>query len=74
MKEKVQLKIYQAFLEKKPDALKTIFQALFSSIPHDWYRKNKFSEYEGYYASVFCCYFTALGLNVPLRNHQPWLY
>ena len=41
MKEKVQLKIYQAFQEKNPDALKTIFQALFSSIPHDWYRKNK---------------------------------
>jgi len=64
MKEKVQLKIYQAFQEKNLDALKTIFQALFSSIPHDWYRKNKLSEYEGYYASVFYCYFTALGLNV----------
>lgn len=64
MKEKVQLKIYQAFQEKNPNALKTIFQALFSSIPHDWYRKNKLSKYEGYYASVFYCYFTALGLSV----------
>lgn len=64
MKEKVQLKIYQAFQDNNPNALKAIFQALFSSIPHDWYRKNKLSEYEGYYASVFYCYFTALGLNV----------
>ena len=64
MKEKVQLKIYQAFQENDPDALNTVFQALFSAIPHDWYRKNRLSEYEGYYASIFYCYFTALGLDV----------
>ena len=64
MKEKVQLKIYRAFQRNDPDALNTIFQALFSSVPHDWYRKNRLSEYEGYYASVFYCYFTALGLDV----------
>nr|WP_320190806.1 AAA family ATPase [uncultured Desulfobacter sp.] len=64
MKEKVQLKIYRAFQENDPNALNTVFQALFSSIPHDWYRKNRLSEYEGYYASIFYCYFTALGLDV----------
>jgi hypothetical protein len=68
MKEKVQLKIYRAFQKNDPDALNTIFQALFSSIPHDWYRKNRLAEYEGYYASVFYCYFTALGLDVTCED------
>ncbi|EIM64402.1 ATP-binding protein [Desulfobacter postgatei] len=68
VKEKVQLQIYRAFQENNPDALNTVFQALFSSIPHDWYRKNKLFEYEGYYASVFYCYFTALGLDVTAED------
>jgi ATP-dependent exoDNAse (exonuclease V) beta subunit len=39
-------------------------QAFFASIPHDWYRKNQLAGYEGYYASIVYCYFTALGLDV----------
>jgi len=46
------------------DRLKDVFHAFFASIPHDWYRKNELSGYEGYYASIFSCYFTALGLDV----------
>ena len=68
LKERVQLRIYQAFQENDPDSIHRIFQSLFSSIPHDWYRKNKLSEYEGYYASVFYCYFTALGLDVTAED------
>ena len=68
MKEKVQLKIYRAFQENDPDALNIIFQALFSSIPHDWYRKNRLAEYEGHYASIFYCYFNALGLDATCED------
>jgi hypothetical protein len=46
------------------DALKQVFHAFFASIPNDWYRKNDFARYEAYYASIFYCYFTALGLDV----------
>ncbi len=63
-KEKVQLKIFQALQDKDMQVLKTVFHSLFSSIPHDWYRKNRLAEYEGYYASIFYCYLTALGLDV----------
>ena len=68
LKEKVQFQIYQAFEENDPDFLNRVFQSLFSSIPHDWYRRNKLSEYEGYYASIFYCYFTALGLDVTAED------
>lgn len=45
-------------------ALLLVFEALFASIPHDWYRKNQVAEYEGYYASIVYCYFVASGLDV----------
>ena len=64
LKEKVQLRIYRAFEKNDVEELNKIFHALFAAIPHDWYRKNKLSEYEGYYASIFYCYFAALGLDV----------
>ena len=44
--------------------LADIFRAFFASIPHDWYRKNELSGYEGYYCSIVYCYFVALGLVV----------
>ena len=44
--------------------LKEVFQSFFASIPSDWYRKNNIANYEGFYASIFYCYFTALGLEV----------
>jgi hypothetical protein len=40
-----------------------VFQSFFASIPEEWYRKNYMEKYEGYYASIFYCYFTALGLD-----------
>jgi len=49
-------------------ALKDAFYAFFSSIPHDWYRRNELSGYEGFYASIFYCYFTALGLDVRVED------
>ena len=44
--------------------LKDIFYAFFASIPHDWYRNNEIAGYEGYYASIFYCYFACIGLDV----------
>jgi hypothetical protein len=35
------------------EKLEGVIHAFFSSIPHDWYRKNEISGYEGYYASIF---------------------
>jgi Predicted AAA-ATPase/PD-(D/E)XK nuclease superfamily len=48
--------------------LQAMFNALFASIPHDWYRKNKLAEFEGHYASVFYSYFAASGLDIRLED------
>jgi hypothetical protein len=45
------------------DQFQELFQSFFASIPEEWYRKNYLEKYEGYYASIFYCYFTALGLD-----------
>jgi hypothetical protein len=60
--------VYYALKNVDIDALNDIFQAFFASIPHDWYRKNQLAGYEGYYASIFYCYFTALGLTVTAED------
>lgn len=64
LKEKAQLGIHEALQTNDLEALRGRFQSLFAAIPHDWYRKNNLAEYEGYYASIFYCYFVALGLDV----------
>ncbi len=38
--------------------------SLFASIPHDWYRNNPITQYEGYWASVFYSHLAALGLDL----------
>ena len=55
---------YDALAAGDLDGLKDVFHSFFSSIPHDWYRKNRLAGYEGYYSSIFYCYFAALGLEV----------
>ncbi len=42
----------QALYDHDLNALRANLPALFASIPHDWYRKNKLAEYEGHYASA----------------------
>jgi len=59
-----QSRLYDILLSGELNGLKEVFQSFFASIPYDWYRKNDFSRYEAYYASIFYCYFTALGLDV----------
>jgi hypothetical protein len=53
--------VYYALCDANFERLKAVFQAFFASIPHDWYRKNQLANYEGYYASIVYCYFSALG-------------
>ncbi len=60
--------LYEALIANNFDAIKQTLQAFFSSIPHDWYRKNQLANYEGYYASIVYCYFAALGLDVCVED------
>jgi hypothetical protein len=50
------------------EGMKTLFQAFFASIPHQWYDNNPISRYEGYYASVFYSYFAALGYDCRVED------
>ena len=54
--------LVKAVIENRPKDLKPLFQSFFASIPHDWYRKNQLAGYEGYYASIFYCYFIRISL------------
>ncbi|MFZ2956352.1 MAG: ATP-binding protein [Candidatus Ozemobacteraceae bacterium] len=64
VKDKTRSALFKALMQGAPEGFRPIFHSFFASIPHDWYRKNELSGYEGYYASIFYCYFTALGLEV----------
>ena len=63
-KDAVKIDLYEILEENRLNDLKKVFYSFFASIPHDWYRKNEISAYEGYYSSIFYCYFTALGLDL----------
>jgi hypothetical protein len=58
-----QMALWQAIQKNDFEHLTEVFQSFFASIPDEWYRKNYLAKYEGYYASIFYCYFTALGLD-----------
>jgi hypothetical protein len=63
-KTRIQAAVLKALVEPDLDGLRSLFHAFFDSIPADWYRKNRLAGYEGYYSSIFYCYFAALGLEV----------
>ncbi len=63
-KENNKIAIYEALEEADFDKLQTVFHSLFASIPYNWYVNNDLDKYEGYYASIFYCYFAALGVDV----------
>ncbi len=67
-KEKNRDAVYDALEARDFEGLKKAFYSFFASIPADWYRKNDLAGYEGYYASIFYCYFTALGLEVRVED------
>jgi len=62
IKMPIRQRLWQALQQPNFEQFTEIFQSFFSSIPADWYRKNHLANYEGYYASIFYCYFSALGL------------
>ncbi len=57
-----------ALMSHDLEQLRESFQALFASIPHDWYRNNSLAQYEGYYASVFYSHLAALGLDTRVED------
>ena len=63
-KTRNQSDVLDALMDNDFLKLEKTFHAFFASIPHDWYRKNQISHYEGYYASIVYCYFASLGLDV----------
>ena len=63
-KTRNQSDVLDALMDNDFEKLEKTFHAFFASIPHEWYRKNQISHYEGYYASIVYCYFASLGLDV----------
>jgi hypothetical protein len=61
-------RLYRLLLAADFAGMKTLFTAFYASIPHDWYRKNELSSFEGYYASIFYSHFAALGLDIRLED------
>ncbi len=61
-------RLYKLLQANDLSGLRDLFHAFYASIPHDWYRKNQLAGYEGYYASIFYCYFAALGLDVTVED------
>ena len=48
--------------------LEAYFGALFAGIPYNWHTRNDIARYEGYYASVCCALFAALGVPVTVED------
>jgi hypothetical protein len=64
LKDKAEINLITAIQEKNIDKLKDVLYSFFTSIPHDWYRKNDIASYEGFYASIVYALFNGAGLNV----------
>ena len=67
-KEENKSALRDAIRKNDLEGVKKIFISFFSSIPHDWYRRNEIYKYEGYYASVVYAYFSASGFNVVVED------
>ena len=61
-------RLYRLLQAQDFTGLKTLFQAFFASIPHDWYRNSPIAQFEGYWASTFYSHFAALGLDIRLED------
>ncbi len=62
------MELYRALTAGDPAPLRDIFHAFFASIPNEWYASSRVAAYEAFYASVFYCYFTAIGLDVRVED------
>ena len=63
-----EIRLYALLRANDFAGLRTLFEAFFASIRHDWHRKNDIARFEGYYASVFYSHFAALGLAVTVED------
>ncbi len=54
--------------EDDPEKVRTLFEAFFASVPHDWHRKNDLANYEGYWAALVYSHFAAAGLDVRVEE------
>ena len=57
-------RVYDQLVAGDLFALRRHLESLFAGIPHDWYRNNPITQYEGYWASVFYSHLSALGLDL----------
>ncbi|QFY88811.1 ATP-binding protein [Magnetovirga frankeli] len=61
-------RLYDTLMSGDFEQLRQHFHSLYAGIPHDWYRNNPITHYEGYWASVFYSHFAALGLDIRLED------
>ncbi|QFY89727.1 ATP-binding protein [Magnetovirga frankeli] len=61
-------RLYDTLMSGDFEQLHQHVHSLYASIPHDWYRNNPITHYEGYWASVFYSHFAALGLDIRLED------
>ncbi len=61
-KDTFRMEIYRGLQRGDVDSVVAMMRRLLSSIPNDWYRRNRLNEYEGFYSSVFYSVFQSLGL------------
>ena len=52
--------LFYALDQANWEQFEQVIQALFSAIPHAWYRNNHISQYEGFYCSVVYSYLVGL--------------
>lgn len=60
--------LYEIIATNDVPALRSHFERLYATIPHDWYRNNTIAQYEGYYASVFYSHLAALGFDITAED------
>jgi hypothetical protein len=69
---KASLSLIRAFESLDNSFIRSHFEQLYASIPHDWYRNNPMAQFEGYYASVFYSHLAALGLDIIAEDVSHW--
>ncbi len=57
-------RLFEILEKEDGEKLKEFFHSFFASIPYEWYRKNRLSSFEGYYASIIYTIFASLGYHV----------
>ena len=68
VKSQLKRRVERAIVSGEVEEMVESFKGFLVSIPHDWYRKTELAGYEGFYASVFYAFFTALGVEVRVEE------